>query len=221
MNSGQFSATRSDSTPIRLDGTLVGVFILTAKQESTLKMKGSVPMDTEDLKIKSYLDELYRQTGGDTEVQVSMYDLGAVLGLDRSEAGSLAEQLMVQGQAELRTLAGGISITNDGLAVLGYAVAAPHSAGDELRLGDGPVADEADRRTVHLLCEEIKKELSGAGLEYDLTEEVVLDLKTIELHLLSPRPKTAVLRALFCSLQETLTIAEIGKIATRLKIAIG
>ncbi len=78
-------------------------------------------MDSEDLKSKDYLEELYRQTGGDVEVQVSMYDVGAAIGLDKTEAGSLAEQLMVQGQTELRTLAGGISITPEGLAVLGIS----------------------------------------------------------------------------------------------------
>lgn len=174
-------------------------------------------MDTDDLRIKSYLEELYRQTGGDTEVQVSMYDLGAAVGLERAEAGSLAEELMVQGQVELKTLAGGISITADGLAMLGIAGTAAHPAGNSLKLGDGPLADDNDRQTVQTLTEEIKKELSGKGVKFDLLEEIVLDLKTMEVQLLSPKAKTAVLKAIFHSLQGSLETAGLGQIAEKLK----
>ena len=172
-------------------------------------------MDTDDLVIQGYLEELHRQTGGDTEVQVSMYDLGAAIGLDKAEAGSLAEQLMVQGQAELRTLAGGISITAEGLAALG--ITAPHSAESGLHLGEGPVADATDRQTVQRFTEEIKNTISGLELEYHLLEEIVLDLKTIEVHMLSPRPKIAVLREIFRSLLHAFETAEVGKITAQLK----
>lgn len=174
-------------------------------------------MDIADLKLKAYLEELYKQTDGDCEVQVSMHDLGAAIGLDKAEAGSLAEQLIVQGQAELRTLAGGISITPEGLEILGISVPLPPSAKSELSLGVGPVTDDTDRRTVQLLTEQIKNEISGINLEYDLLEEIVLDLKTIEVQLLSPRPKIAVLRELFRSLQDALEKGNMEKIAAQLK----
>jgi hypothetical protein len=174
-------------------------------------------MDIDDLKIKGFLEELYRQTGRDTETRVSMYDVGAAIGLDKAEAGSLAEQLMVQGQAELRTLAGGISITPEGLAILGISVATPHSAKSSLHLSDGPIADDADRRTVQLLMEEIKNEIPSLNLEYELLEEIVVDLKTIEVHMLSPSPKISVLREIFRSLQNALATTAAGKMATQLK----
>ncbi len=69
---------------------------------------------------------------------------------------------------------------------------------------------------MHLLTEEIKNEISGLGLEYDLLEEIVLDLKTIEVHMLSPRPKVPVLREIFRSLQATLEMAKAGKSAAQL-----
>ena len=46
-------------------------------------------MATEEQKGKEYLDQLYRLTGGDTEVQVSMYEVGAAIGLDKSEPAVL------------------------------------------------------------------------------------------------------------------------------------
>lgn len=174
-------------------------------------------MAYDEHKGKAYLAELYRLTGGDTEIQVSMYEVGAAIGLDRSEAGSLAEELMVQEQTELRTLAGGISITAEGLAVLGIDVATPESAGSGFQLSKGPVTDAADRQAILLLIEEIKKEISGLTLEYDLLEEVVLDLKTIEVHMLSPKPKIAILREILRSLHAALETAHAGRTAAKLK----
>ncbi len=178
-------------------------------------------MNIDDLNSKAYLEELYRQTGGDTEKQVSMYDVGAAIGLDKAEAGSLAEQFMVQGEAELKTLAGGISITPEGLAALGIAVPSPHAAEGDLRLGAGPVAGEHDRRTVHLLTKEIKNDISGLALEFEQLEEIVLDLKTIEVHMLSPRPKTAVLREIFRSLLGSLATTKAEKMTAQLKTIVG
>ncbi|MGB3212328.1 MAG: hypothetical protein WBB19_16620 [Desulforhopalus sp.] len=174
-------------------------------------------MDTDDLKIKGYLEELYRQTGGDNGVQVSMYDLGAAIGFEKSEAGSLAEQLMVAGHVELKTLSGGISITSEGLAALGISTASAHSAEGGYTLSDGPIADDSDRQTVHVLTEVIKKELPGQDLDFDLLEEIVLDLKTIEVHMLSQRPKTAVLREIFRSLHNVFETANVGRTAPLLK----
>ena len=174
-------------------------------------------MANDELKGKAYLEELYRLTGGDTEMQVSMYEVGAAIGLDKSEAGSLAEELMVQEQTELRTLAGGISITIQGLAVLGIDVAAPQSAESSFQLSKGPVTAASDRQAIQLLTEEIKSEISGLKLNYDLLEEIVMDLKTIEVHLLSPKPKTAVLREILRSLHIALETAHAGKTATKLK----
>ncbi len=126
----------------------------------------------------------------------------------------------MQGQAELRTLAGGISITPEGLAVLGISIPSARTAESDLHLGVGPVADDTDRETVQRLTKEIKNEISGLGLEYNLLEEIVLDLKTIEVHMLSPRPKIAVLREIFRSLQDTFASANVGDVAARLKTII-
>lgn len=177
-------------------------------------------MDIDDLSIKGFLEELYRQTGGDAENQVSMYDVGAVIGLDKNEAGSLAEQLIVQGQVELKTLAGGVSITSEGLAILGISAPRSHSPENALQLGNGPVVDDTDRNTIQQIQEKIKKEISELSLEYDLLEEIIIDLKTIEVYMLSPSPKVAVLLELFRSLKNAFETAQSSKIATLLKTII-
>ena len=67
---------------------------------------------------QAFLYELYTMTRGDTSTQVSMYDIGKTLGLEKTAAGSMAESLFIQGFAELKTLSGGISITVEGLGAL-------------------------------------------------------------------------------------------------------
>jgi hypothetical protein len=173
-------------------------------------------MNPEDLPGKSFLDELYLQTKGDPAARVSMYDVGAAVGMSRDESGSLAESLIVEGLVELKTLAGGIGITNDGLAILG--VFGPiHNAVDQvLQLSSGPVANDDDILTITQVVRQIKDALSGHQIAYDCLEQIVIDLKTIELHLLSPRPKTAVFKAIIHSLHDALVTAGVKETATML-----
>ncbi len=150
--------------------------------------------------LKIFLEELHRQTKGDLQSQVSMYEVGASIGLAKSEAGSLAEELMVDGLVELRTLSGGISITREGLASLGISVAVTPSADTDQRLSNGPAANKADREILSRLVDTMKTSLSGLKMEYNQLEEIIIDLKTIEVQLLSPAPKVAVFRELLRSL---------------------
>lgn len=178
-------------------------------------------MELDELQGKQFLDQLYRQTGGDTAVQVSMYEVGTALGLERGEAASLAESLIVDGLVELKTLAGGIGITDEGLASLGFAAPAGPAAAVTVSLSPGPVTTEQDRQIIAELIRRIKASLSGRSLAYDKMEEIVIDLKTIELHLLSPRAKTGVLREVCRSLHQALAAAGIEEAAAALKAVVG
>lgn len=153
----------------------------------------------------TYLQELYNTTQGDTETQVSMHDIGIAIGIEKADAGRIAEELMVQGYVELKTLAGGISITDEGLSALGISPSGTSSQGDNQRLSPGPVINDADRQIIEKIMHGIKRECGGQVQEYTATEQTVLDLKVIELHLLSPSPKTAVFQELFRSLEQSFT----------------
>lgn len=174
-------------------------------------------MNPEDLPGKNFLDELYQQTKGDKAAQASMYDVGETLGMSRAESGSLAESLMVEGLVELKTLAGGIAITSDGLAILGVTAASHVATEQTLCFSSGPLATDRDRQTIDQIVQQIKDSIAGGSVDYDSLEEIVIDLKTIELHMLSPRPKVPVLRALLRSLHEALVAADITQSATMLK----
>jgi len=63
---------------------------------------------------QQFLIHLFEQTGGDPGTQVSMYDVGEGLGLDRNTASRVAETLIGLQLVEIRTLSGGIGISADG-----------------------------------------------------------------------------------------------------------
>jgi hypothetical protein len=182
-------------------------------------------MNKDDITISGYLDELYRVSGGDTEARVSMHEIGISIGLDHTEAGKIAENLMVQGLVELKTLAGGIAITDEGLAFLGLSPASPaKQAGESLHLSDGPEASPADHEVIEKLLTQLKKTVAAAEFDYQLLEELVIDIKTLEIQLLSPRAKITIIREILRSLHSSLTktdqssdplIAELAALAQR------
>jgi hypothetical protein len=155
---------------------------------------------------KRYLTELCSKTQGKTEVQVSMFDVGAAIGLEKTEAGMIAEELIIQGLAELKSLSGGIGITTQGIELIrGKTVAAPVPAGDDLQLGGGTVLGEKGRQSLERVLGNVRAAVILRNATFGQLEEIVIDIKTIETQLLSPNPKIAVIREVLRSLQKNLT----------------
>ena len=147
---------------------------------------------------KAYLFQLYSMTQGDPLVQVSMYEVGQVLGLEKTESGALAQALFIEGNAELKTLAGGICITRQGLKALDMKI--DYKGDEELQLGSGPVLETRGKESLDKILGEIKEFMGAAGNSYVQLEEMVMDIKTIEIQLLSPHPKTGIIREILKSL---------------------
>ena len=177
--------------------------------------------DEKNQAAKNMLEALYQRTQGNPEQTVSMYELGASLGLAKGAAGAAAEELMVDGLAELRTLAGGIGITAEGLAALGIApVSAEASPATGRRMSRGPLLDGDDRELIeHLLSELRRRPPTGKTLgEF---EDIVFDLKTLEVQLLSPAAKTAIVREVLCSLHAAFHKQGDTTASTRLQELLG
>nr|NJM02177.1 hypothetical protein [Desulfobacula sp.] len=151
---------------------------------------------------KAFLYELYTRTEGNPETQVSMYEVGQALGLEKDEAGTLAESLYIQGLAELKTLSGGIGITREGLAALEINI--DPGPDPSLSLGTAPVLEDRGRAALDTLLPEIKKTLGAARMSYPRMAELLMDIKTIEVQMLSPAPKTAIIREILKSIQANL-----------------
>ena len=161
-------------------------------------------MDPNGPEAQSYLAELYHLTAGDLNAQVSMYDVGAALNMEKTEAGKLAEDLIGSGLVEVKTLSGGIGITALGIERIQAAGLAGDVSAGALSLGSSSVLETEGREAVATVLQEIKSALSQQNAPYDRTEEMVIDIKTIEVQLLSPSPKTAIVREILRSLGQSL-----------------
>jgi hypothetical protein len=144
---------------------------------------------------KNFLLQIYNSTKGDTSVQVSMYDIGAALDLDRDASSKLAEELIGWELVEIRTLSGGIGICAGAIAEIEESGIADSHAQETIgTLGSEPIIDEVARRAVERISEDIKEQAGSLGLNFDLLSELMADLKTIDAQLDSPRAKTAIIR---------------------------
>jgi hypothetical protein len=170
-------------------------------------------MDIDTPDVKRYLIELCKKTQGDTGAQISMFEVGEAIGLEKTEAGMMAEELIVEGLAELMSLSGGISITSQGLEMIQGAAGGPALKGSGLRLGSEQVVEELGRQAVEIMIRDIRGALVAGKATLGQMEEIVIDIKTIEVQMLSPRPKTDVIRAVCRSLQAGLTDSGFGKLA--------
>lgn len=182
-------------------------------------------MSIEDVQMNNYLQQLYQMSGGDVTAEVSMYDVGAALGLDSSEAGSVAEDLIIDGYTELKNLTGGISITAEGLRALEVETAvgtADGSTEGKFVLGEAEVLAPEVCKAVEQLVGEIKKVTPEGGFSYSQLEEFVIDIKTLETQLLSSRPKTAIVQEILRSLAKQLLTDERGApLGEQIRQAIG
>ncbi|MCP3873745.1 MAG: hypothetical protein GY699_11385 [Desulfobacteraceae bacterium] len=163
-------------------------------------------MSIDNPEEKAFLYELYTMTQDDMDVQVSMYDVGSALGLEKDDASAMAENLFIQGVAELKTLSGGIGITRQGLEALDVKVA-PKSNGEVLTLGTSTIIEDQGQKALEKILQEIKKCLAQTQQPYEQLEEIVIDIKTIETQMLSPTPKTAIIREILRSLHNSLKIS--------------
>lgn len=147
----------------------------------------------------SYLKAMLDHCEADPGKQVSMYAVGETLGMDRDQASQVCQELIAFGLVEIRTLSGGVGITADGLALGGPpGPGAGVAAGAQLK--PGPILDDEDSQAVTAALEALKQSAAQWKLSYDQMAEFVADVKTIEVQLLSPRPKTAVIKAVCDSL---------------------
>jgi hypothetical protein len=154
---------------------------------------------------QQYLIQLFEQTNGDTGAQVSMYDVGEVLGMDHDTSGRVAETLIGLQLAEIRTLSGGIGISAEGAAEVKGLMGGASPVGETTgRLSDQPIMDAYGCQAVEQLTDALKSQTGNLGLDFDGLAELMADLKTIDAQLGSSRPKTAIIRECLRSIKAIL-----------------
>ena len=170
---------------------------------------------------RRFLLELFEQAGGGTSAKVSMYAVGEGLGLDRQAASRIGENLMGLGLVEIRTLAGGIGMTEDGVTAARHFGAGGGPQEAFVRLGTDVVMGESVLSAVTDVADALKCESGKLGLDFEPLSELVADLKTIDIQLMSPRPKTAIIRECFQSIRATLGKRTAGELTDRIDRLLG
>jgi hypothetical protein len=154
---------------------------------------------------RQFMIQLFEQTRGDQSLQVSMFDIGELMGLERDAASRVAEELMGLQMVEIRTLSGGIGISAAGSEAMQRLIGPPAAdLGASTKLGDGPLLNSAGRQALEQIVAEIKAQTGTLGLDFDTLTELMADLKSIDAQLESSRPKTAIIRECLNSLSGVL-----------------
>lgn len=160
-------------------------------------------MDAQAERVNNFLYELYRQVDDQETSQVSMLSVGANIGMDKTEATALAEELMINDLVELKTLAGEIGITTTGLEVLQKNGLIAERTGKTYALSGESVLTDNDQKVIHEIISKVQLELAHGTSKYEQIEEAVIDMKTLEVQLLSPLPKAAIALAVLSSLKNS------------------
>jgi hypothetical protein len=154
---------------------------------------------------RQFMIQLMEETNGDQSAQISMYEVGASLGLDRDDASRVAEELMGLQLVEIRTLSGGIGISANGSEMMQELLGPTEiPSSPATRLGDEPILTAPAREAVVEIVSDIKRDAGTLGLNFDALSELMADLKSIDAQLDSSRPKTAILRECFISICQVL-----------------
>ena len=101
---------------------------------------------------------------------------------------------------EIRTLSGGIGISAAASEIVQKIVGPDSRVGKFAKLGEEPLLSSTGRQAVERIVAEIKDQVGAMGLGFGALTELMTDLKTIDVQLESPRPKTAIIRQCFVSI---------------------
>jgi hypothetical protein len=165
-----------------------------------------------------FFRSLFIKSGGDTKKQVSMHDIGNEAGLDKSATQTVAEELMSLGLIDIRTLSGGIGLTEEGAIdaqkwfadISGNSIAAT-------KLGNRPVVGEKIGEIITDILTGLKARIGKLGMDFDDLTALLADIQSAEAQMRSPRPKTAIVRECFRSMLSTLASRGETEILSRIE----
>ena len=178
-------------------------------------------LDDIDEVARQFLATLNKMTEGEPTRQVSMYSVGESMGLDRDNASKTAEILIGNGLAEIKTLSGGIGITESAASELKDLAGDARAEEGLSALPLAPILDATGLRSVDIAVTTIKQSINELGLNFDAIAGIVADIKTIEAQLASPTPKTAIIRECFVSLKSWTDKTSYDLIKEQIKAILG
>ena len=171
---------------------------------------------------RRYFEKVCEAASGDRNTQVSMYDVGELLGLDRDASQGAAESLFGMDMIEIRSLSGGIGLLDDGVeacrVIMEGVGDARESAGC---LGNNPLLSDTDRARTERVGAKLKYHAGEQSWTFEALTDLMADLKTIDAQLMSSRPKTAIIRECFQSITSILEGSGASELAAEVRILLG
>lgn len=148
-----------------------------------------------DENSQRFLTMVYDRTKGDPSVEISMYQVGDAMGIDKDAASKTAESLMGNGLLEIKTLSGGIGITPNGVMKIAE-LSGGTSTPDEIpsSLSGSVTLSQADEHIIESVLTNLKQHIKDLNLGFDDLADFIIDIKTIEIQKTSGTPKTAIIR---------------------------
>jgi hypothetical protein len=166
----------------------------------------------------SFFRLLFIKTGGDTQKQVSMHEIGNEAGLDKSASKNIAEELMSLGLIDIRTLSGGIGLSEEGaLEAQNWFADVPGISPAGMKLGNHPVVGEKTGAVIMDILTGLKLRIGKLGMAYDDLTELLADIQSLEAQMRSSRPKTVIVRECFRSMQTALARSSETETLSRIK----
>ena len=139
------------------------------------------------------LAAIHEKTGGDPGRSVSMWAVGEGLGFDRSRTEGLAMELVSEGLLEVKSLSGGVSLTESGLA----------------RTRAGVNGGEAGAGLPEFV-QALEEALPGLTLSAAVRGDLELDARVLKIQLQRSTPLDAVVKAVMGEVKSGLRSAGPG-----------
>jgi len=154
---------------------------------------------------RRFLQTLFEQTEGEVQQAASMYSIGQMLDLDKEASVRIAEMLMGAALVEIRSLSGAIGLTAEGIqAAAALSGSEETSNAERQTLCRSIILDKESIRWVEQTVWELKGRIGLYEDDFDPLTELIADVKTLDAQLMSPQPKTAIVREILCSIRDQL-----------------
>ena len=142
----------------------------------------------QDDAAEKMLAAVFKETGGEPGRTVGMWAVGEALGLDRAGTEDTAMGLVTEGLLEIKSLSGGVSLTEAGLARSAFF-------GTDAAEGTADLAAFIAR---------VESDLGGLGLDLRSRKDLEMDLATLKAQNERSRPLPAVIESTIAAVRETL-----------------
>lgn len=156
-----------------------------------------------DTILEKFFDALVTAVDADAGQQVSMYDIGDKLGLEKDASQSVAQDLMAEGVAEVRTLSGAIGLTAEGITKAGALGGnQPKSAALlDIRVDADGLLDETGCQAIAEFQHRLSEAMAESDLKGNAWQVAITNLKVVDLCLTSPQPCWSIMRESYLSMQ--------------------